>query len=206
MVLQRKVSTTPRSTAIQLAEARPVSTVDRIDAHSEDLFESLELKPLMKDMDRLAGRANWAFAGSFAMYIWARWAHTSTRRPNDIDVVVKKAKWNEVAYDLYSRGEKKEVKQACEYPPSTHNPHPTYECYITATGVKLDLHSHDFADSDVAHYGKNGDIPVLRKSLIRAKLESRARDTFDIKRGQAAQDLQTLAAIEQAYNERYSQK
>lgn len=170
-----------------------------INAMSFDLFESMNVRPLMNYLDQKAGRGNWAFAGSFAMYIWARWANSEARVPDDVDVVVKSAHWNDVAYDLNFRDD---VHKISRYPAKPGNDEPIFECRLK-TGVKLDLHTYNFNDNEVARYGRQSDIPVLTTAPLKQKLGMRAANTSDPKSPQAENDLDRLTKIEQDYRDKY---
>lgn len=51
-------------------------------------------------LNKTAGKGNWAFTGSFAMYCWAWVKDGKARAPNDIDILVKGNKFSDVAYGL----------------------------------------------------------------------------------------------------------
>jgi hypothetical protein len=53
-----------------------------------------------------AGRGNWAFTGSFAMYCWAWMKDGQARDPEDIDILVSAARFENVAYGINGKFKK----------------------------------------------------------------------------------------------------
>jgi len=51
-------------------------------------------------LNERAGKGNWAFTGSFAMYCWAWMKDGQARDPHDIDILVAADKFENVAYGI----------------------------------------------------------------------------------------------------------
>lgn len=54
-------------------------------------------------LNQTAGKGNWAFTGSFAMYCWAWIKDGQARNPNDIDILVAADKFENAAYGINAK-------------------------------------------------------------------------------------------------------
>jgi hypothetical protein len=163
------------------------------------LFRAWNIPRLIIYLNHHAGPRNWAFSGGFALYLWACWADTTARAPNDVDVDMTRAPWDTISYDLRFRNN---VTTLSHYPPGPQAKAPIFECEL-GTGVKLDLHAHALVAHDIVWFGKLSDIPVLRLDVLRGRLALRAEEDWDPKSGQAQEDIRRLDAIAAAHQEKY---
>lgn len=159
-------------------------------------------------LNQVAGKGNWAFTGSFAMFCWAWMKDGKAREPEDIDILVAANKFENVAYGLNSKLNTRREPFSPPNPISAKARVPAVlqvgsgvpeQIQEKSIGIDvLNVHAGRFGNLDnIVFLNNNDHFPVVPiAELIQRKIDIRNDTGKSEEREKAEKDLAFLKSLQ----------